>query len=538
MKKIRILLVLIIAALATSSCDNWLNLTPTSGVARDDYWKTKEDVASFTTGLYSGLVGSDVSLKMWLWGEMRADMINTGTWNNSNLTLIKEGEITENNAYCNWASFYTIINDCNTLLKYAPGVKNNDNSFTQTALEEYEAQAVAIRSLMYFYLIRNFGDIPYTTTAYTDDTQNFDIAKSDKDSVLTKVISDMEGWVEKLPTSYSTSTAAYNKGKMTRYAGYALLADMYLWKENYQKTIDYCDKIVSSGQYALIPVAKGTEVVTDEDTQEIDTVTYATTAGAESLYTNLYVNGNSTESIFELQFASDNLNPFYDWFATSPHSYVIPNSDFINDELFPSATVGSSISQDIREKICSANNSVWKYSGLALNDKTVRTSTQMTNHLIVYRLAEIYLMRAEAENQLAASMTGDAQQAEIAEALADVDVVRSRSNAVDATDITRSSQMSVSMVEEFILEEEAREMAFEGKRWYDVLRNAKRNSYAHLHYLTDMCIYSTTSDKVYSLQAKYNNHNSHYLPIYINDMKSNSLLVQNSFYADESTTSK
>ncbi len=107
---------------------------------------------------------------------------------------------------------------------------------------------------------------------------------------------------------------------------------------------------------------------------------------------------------------------------------------------------------------------------------------------------------------------------------------------MDAKDIDRSA-LSVSTVEEFILQEEAREFAFEGKRWYDVLRNAKRNNYANLKYLVNMCVYSTSADKVYSLQSKYsNNFNSHYLPIYYDDLQSNSLLKQNSFYGDGTTS--
>jgi hypothetical protein len=535
MKNFKILISLLLLAIVSTSCDGWLNLTPTSGVARNEYWQSKEDVASFTTGIYSALVGDDVSLRLILWGEMRADMLTSGTKNNSNFSLIKQGEITSYNSYCDWGSFYTVINNCNTLIKYAPGVLDIDKSFTQSALQLNEAQAVGVRSLMYFYLIRNFGDIPYTTTAYVDDSQDFSIAKSDKDSVLNYTIRDMESVVEELPTYYSTSSAANNKGKFTRYAGYALLADMYLWKENYQKTVDYCDKIISSGQYALIPVEKDSVDVTDDTNGTTKRASYATDGGKENLFNKLYVTGNSAESIFELQFGTDNTNPFYTWFTTAPSSYAIPNTDFISESLFLPSTL-SSTCKDIRQQVCSSYNTVWKYAGLSLSSKTTRTEAQMIGNLIVYRLAEVYLMRAEAKTQLAASMSGDQQQNELKEALKDVDLIRDRANAVDATDIDRSA-LSVSTLEEFILQEEAREFAFEGKRWYDVLRNAKRNNYANLKYLVNMCVYSTSADKVYSLQSKYsNNYNSHYLPIYYDDLQSNSLLKQNSFYGDGTTS--
>jgi len=73
-------------------------------------------------------------------------------------------------------------------------------------------------------------------------------------------------------------------------------------------------------------------------------------------------------------------------------------------------------------------------------------------------------------------------------------------------------------------------LMFEGKRWFDVLRNAKRNDYSKLNYLMSIVPNSTTPDKVYSLQVKYKNFNSHYLPLPQRDIESNPLLKQNPFY--------
>ena len=88
-------------------------------------------------------------------------------------------------------------------------------------------------------------------------------------------------------------------------------------------------------------------------------------------------------------------------------------------------------------------------------------------------------------------------------------------------------------MEKFILDERARELAYEGKRWFDVLRQAKRNNYGgdNLNYLMTLAEYSAPASKVTSLKAKYRNYHSHYLPIYSEELDANPLLEQNEFYA-------
>ena len=86
------------------------------------------------------------------------------------------------------------------------------------------------------------------------------------------------------------------------------------------------------------------------------------------------------------------------------------------------------------------------------------------------------------------------------------------------------------MIQDFILQERAREFCFEGKRWYDVLRNAKRKNYERLNLLLNMVSISVPSNMQQSAQAKMKDLNSHYLPIYLYELQTNKLLVQNPFY--------
>ena len=173
-----------------------------------------------------------------------------------------------------------------------------------------------------------------------------------------------------------------------------------------------------------------------------------------------------------------------------------------------------------------------KYIGVEPNGSE-RAQEEYTNNFIIYRLAEIYLMKAEALTQMAI-LDSDNQEL-LKEAYAAVKVIRDRSTAVATTDIGQTEgSYSGKAMEEFVLAERGRELIFEGKRWFDVLRQAKRNNYdgENLNYLMTLAEYSAPASKVNSLKAKYRNYHSHYLPIYSEEIDANPLLEQNEFYAN------
>jgi hypothetical protein len=169
---------------------------------------------------------------------------------------------------------------------------------------------------------------------------------------------------------------------------------------------------------------------------------------------------------------------------------------------------------------------VWKFAGTALSG---RQRTERTfPHWIVYRLADVMLMQAEALNQMAIAANDDEA---MNRAYALVKQIRTRANAIDNSDSELSMPIDGKELERLILAERARELAFEGKRWYDVLRFAKRNNYADNSYLMQLAVNSAPPEKLASLQLKYNNPWFHYWPIYIDAVEINKNLKQNEFYA-------
>jgi hypothetical protein len=143
-------------------------------------------------------------------------------------------------------------------------------------------------------------------------------------------------------------------------------------------------------------------------------------------------------------------------------------------------------------------------------------------------------MGAEALNQIGLHIGDSTNQTYYQQSIALMDQVRNARNAVQTSDYKFNGTIDGKMLEA-ILDERAREFAYEGKRWYDVLRYAKRDNYGgtNLQYLINLAISSASPQKQQSLIAKYKdpNHNSHYWPIYINEIETNKQLKQNDFYA-------
>jgi hypothetical protein len=145
-------------------------------------------------------------------------------------------------------------------------------------------------------------------------------------------------------------------------------------------------------------------------------------------------------------------------------------------------------------------------------------------------------MNAEALNQLGQMASGKEAQDDFTSSIYYMNLVRNARNAVNTFDYKfNTGNVDGKSLEKAILEERAREFAYEGKRWYDVLRYAKRGNYAgnNLQYLLSLAISSASPQKQQSLVAKYKDpkHNSHYWPIYFSEIEDNKKLVQNEFYA-------
>jgi hypothetical protein len=490
-------LLMLVMLMPFLSCKKWLDLQPQDGLTGAEYWKTKEQVQAAVTGIYASLTGSATGQRnaaetFFLWGELRADMITSTLGTTTEQIDVMNVNILPANSIASWRGIYETINYCNTVIDLAPGVLANDATFTQAALDKAVAEAKAIRALMYFYLVRTFDEVPLKIKSTSSDKDIVDIPKSPQADVLAQVLKDLSEAETFAVTDYGNR--ASNKGRITKATINAIQADVYLWMEKYPECVAACNKIINTNSFGLI---SGTD--------------------PNFWYQTLYVNGNSNESIFELQFDEQKLNPFYTVFNTTGRRFLA--SPIVMDEIY-TVDFTDPLKFDIRADgaaVRSTDQLIWKYIGLS--NTTTRAQTESYAHWIMYRYADVLLMKAEAQNQL-----GNGQ-----EALDIVSFIRTRARALIATAANPAANDKVAIAD-YILKERAREFAFEGKRWYDLLRNARRNNYQRLDILLDMVANTVPPNRQQSAIAKFKDKNCHYLPILTYELTTNKALVQNPFY--------
>ena len=488
MKKTIFHIILIGLVTGFGSCKKWLDLKPQDGIVGDEFWNTKEQVDAAVTGVYTSLQAN--TELFFIWGESRADMVATGFRANQDELDIVNLNMLPNNRYVNWRTMYQSINYCNTIIQMAPGVLKKDNTFGQAQLDRALGQALAIRGLLYFYLVRSFGEVPLNLKATVSDNDLVSLAKSSQEDMLNQIAEDLQRAATLLPETYGS--VDQDKGRVCRYAAHAMLADVYMWMDKYNEAAAECDKIINAKKYSLV---NGT-----------------------SFFNSVFFRGNSQESIFELQFDAQRLNPFYDMHVPSrkrwgaaPHLVdVVYGIDLVNT--FPKVDVRGD-----GTAFRSTDFTIWKYMGADNRGIDFRAPDQSFAHWIFYRYADVLLLKAEALNELNKPL----------EASRIVKDIRDRANAIDLKimDSVNKGPMAI-----YILEERQRELAFEGKRWYDVLRNAKRNNYEKRQLLMEMATLIIPADRRQAAFAKLTDNNSHYFPVYFYELQTNKLLEQNSFY--------
>jgi hypothetical protein len=500
-------------------------------VVEDAYWKSKEDVHTAVVGCYSSMVSSGMATKILLWGELRADMVTTNTTATAAHASVTRGEISPENSIVSWNEFYTTISYCNKVIEKSVLAKDNDLSYTDALLKRDIAEATTIRALMYFYLVRSFSDVPLVLNASNTDDQDYYPSQSTSVEILNQLVSDLNGILNDLPFSYGDNDS--NKGRFTRYGALALLADIYLWQSNYTGCQNACNQILTSGQFSLVPVRREERTVFDVDrTTILDTAYVAVPSEVAIWFDKLYVIGNSVESIFELQYPTTHetlSNPFFALFnSTTSRPPIIANEVVLDGALFPIYEADGDV-RDIRRNYYQGSH-IWKYVGASF-DGQYRDIRDLMN-LIIYRLPDIILMKAEALIELA--IIDGNNQDQLQEAYELIEQVRERANAVETASTRMESPYSGKALEKFLLDERARELLFEGKRWYDVLRFAKRDNFGgdNREYLMEMAINSAPPEKLTSLQTKYLNEWFCYWPILVSAVEINKNLKQNPFYAN------
>jgi len=451
-------------------------------MVKEEYWKFKEDIEATLMGAYQKFAQMDGNL--FYYGELRGDLLEAGTNLSNELRDISNSNIYPWNSLTDWTPFYSIINYCNSILAFSPQVKESDPTFTEFKFNQYNSEAIFLRSLAYFYLIRIFQDVPFILTPYDTDDQDFFPKKTESTVILDALKLHLTDIISKIPEAHEDNL--HNRGRATRGAVYALLADISLWTFEYEDCINYVEKIEQNEMYKLLPGGK---------------------------WFTLFSEGNTLEGIFEFQFDGNLGQNNHMYNLTRPESNNFLVSTFGLEILDPE------LSREVIRglgSINSRNKFIWKYVGIKPDEYSRRSSAEQADcNWIVYRLADVLLMKAEALSQLGSYN----------EALTIVNQIRDR-----AFMGVVSAPQNPQAYEDMILMERAKELAYEGKRWFDLLRMGRRNNYERKTTLIEIVIEKVPATQKRVLASKLNDPNGWYLPINDQEMETNVNLVQNPYY--------
>lgn len=507
MKRIKKYTAIALGLLTLNSCNNWLDVLPENEQAQEIYWSTKEEAEAVLNSGYYYLCKAVPNLIQW--GELRGGSIFK---NNSNhlqsFTLVPTDK-----DFCNWESLYFVINMANAVLKNVDGVLESDQTFNMAQANSLKAEAYFLRGLSYFYLVRNWREVPLVLIPYEDDQLSYSLPKSSEAEILSQIKKDIAAAIATGAAKEAFEGEWETKGRATIWALYALLADVNLWSGDYAGAVAACDAILKSTSAHRPAFMQGTT--------------------EETKWYKIFNPGLSNESIFELYF-NNQANKDLKWhgtlFGTSNPSYYY-SQQMLKDFIKETDEAGG-INSSVRDMYgaCTVSDPdlyteanigyIWKYHGTEDSRGNRPVDTDYP-HFIIYRVAEIKLIKAEA-----LVMQGTDYYAE---AIKEINEIRVRANLpqLDESVTVNPSEDALLMQ---ILQERNMELAAEGKRWYDLLRfgrcenNKYRNDFINL-----VIQYNETANPSW-IRSVLRNDDALFLPIWSAELENNPLLIQNPYY--------
>ncbi|MDR0572642.1 MAG: RagB/SusD family nutrient uptake outer membrane protein [Tannerella sp.] len=506
MKK-TVFICLIAGGLLSNACSDWLDILPKNEQVTADYWKAKEDVEAMIASGYYYMCATTTYLIDW--GELRGSSIFA--YNSLEKGKLQNFQLTASSSLCKWNVFYQVINMANSVIKYAPDVREIDETYSEAAMRSHQAEAYFMRALMYFYLVRNFKETPLVLEPYVDDSAPYKIAKVSEEQIIARIKADIKTALDSGAAKEFYGDDEWNganKGRITQWALYALMADVCLWSEDYDNCIVYADYLINATAswrpvFMLVPEQWFTIFYPGNSNESIfefnwDAATYGTTSGSPSNYFTVAASGEyqySPAMIERLEAETQEvILEGRKQVRTLWGAYVVPAE-------------GS----DAR---C-----IWKYQGQGI-DMLTATRTSKDANYIIYRMADVMLMKAEA---LIWKGTDSWP-----EALNIINQIRNRSY-LNNLDISLDETDEQGLLE-VLLNERDIELAAEGKRWYDLLRFGKSKNYKYKSIFIEMIVENNSSVNDSWIRSTLKNDYAWYLPVSQDEIEVNDLLEQNPYY--------
>ncbi|MBD2701206.1 RagB/SusD family nutrient uptake outer membrane protein [Spirosoma sp. BT702] len=411
---------LAILLISLASCQQVLEPQPTTLLVDNLVLNEPNDVQPVRIGLYSALRG--MSAPNIMAGDFTADYVQANGTFTDNIEFGTK-RITATNGIVNalWGSIYNTVYVANFILEKLPAITNISDATRKTVT----AEARFLRGWANFIGAYTYGDIPRVTT--TDPVTNRTVPRVAKATILASVLEDYQAALADLPNVTSASTNATNNATyLNKVNCRAAMARYYLYLKNWVQAEDLSTQVINSNVYKIEPE-----------------------------YANVITKDFISESILEVGY---NLSDDPGTSATSLNNILVGRREIIPSNQYVSLMI-SAESGTRRETITfdaqqqRGNDNGW----------TVRkygTASEDNNNIVLMRLAEMYLIRAEAR----------AQQNKITGAngaVADLNALRARAKA-PVVALTAQGDVLLAVERERIYE-----LSFEGHRWYDLVRTGR-----------------------------------------------------------------
>jgi len=402
-----------LAAVVMNGCQNMLEPKPIDQLVNDIVLNEAKDIEAVETGLYQAfrITMPDVVIA----GDLTPDnLIHNGTFSQYRELGVKR--ITSANASANalWGHIFQTVYIANFMIERIPEISGVSSALRTRAM----ATAYFLRGMSNFFGVMTFGRIPMVTTTNIEDNRN--IPRAPEAEMLAFIEQDLIRAFNNLPETVATPATASN------YAVRAALARFYLYTKNYAAAELYSAAVINSGKYKLDTVPD--VVFKDFPRQSIFEVGYTIADDSDP----------------------NNLNTLF-----VGRREIIPSNQLAT--LLDSAT----------NPACGQRRYAIKFDQALLkgndNGWTVAkygTAVEDNNNLYVFRLAEMFLIRAEAR-AIQGNVSGENS------AQTDINTLRKRAYAAEIGSTSQSQMLQV-------IEEDRRlELAFEGHRWYDLRRTGR-----------------------------------------------------------------
>ncbi|MFA6083897.1 RagB/SusD family nutrient uptake outer membrane protein [Mucilaginibacter sp.] len=446
MKTNKYITALVLFAALVSCKKDFLNKAPLDSVNTANYYKTAEDAVNAVNAAYQPLQRPKLyNFRIWTTDIMAGNSVTGAGGGTDGIETQDEQNFVTTSANAGVLDVYRGpapgILQCNIVLQKVP-----DISMDPTLKNRIIGEAKFLRALYYFNLVRLFGDVPLITKPQIvgDDLK---VKRSPKADVYALIIEDLTDAMGLLPAASAYSGA--DIGRASKGSATGLLAKVYLTLGNYQQTVDLCKQVTALG-YSL-------------------NASYADNFSATKK--------NTAESLFEVQYSGATTYGFFDDFnqAAWPSTFTGPrNSDFVGGSYGwnqpTQEFVNAYESGDVRKDITILYPGCPAFDGKAYKASYSTTGFNLRKFLVpksispdyntnpenfpVLRYADVLLMQAEAMNELGQAGTE-----------VPLNVVRHRAGIANiATGLSKDAFRTV------VLHERRMELAFEGQRWFDLIR--------------------------------------------------------------------